>query len=172
LTHFSPTNHNNGSDNKIRFISPGIEALFNYSLNNSIYFSTGLNYQYTKIYYGEYSSDIKTTTNELSIPFLISLKLLQSTVPDLELSTGFYLGQYVHISNNLVLFENYKKNYAKLFSADDFIGDAYLAIGKKSLFKKIPLGYGLFFRYRLKKHEIVNHEVSRSLYGIKLDINL
>ena len=172
LTHFSLKNYHNGLDYNIRFISPGIEALFQYSLNNSINFSTGISYQYNKITYGEHSSDIKTITNEISIPFLISLKLLQSTIPDMELSAGFYLGQYVTISNNIYLFGHNKKNYATLFSADDFIGDIYVAIGKDLFFKKIPIGLDLFFRYRLKKHQIVNHEVSQSFYGIKLKYKL
>jgi hypothetical protein len=168
LTHFSPKNYHNELDYNIRFISPGIEALFQYSLNNSINFSTGLSYQYNKITYGEHSSDIKTITNEISIPFLISLKLLQSTIPDMELAAGFYLGQFVTISNNIYLFGHNKKNYATLFSADDFIADIYVAIGKELFLKKIPIGFDLFFRYRLKKHQIVNHEVSQSFYGIKL----
>jgi hypothetical protein len=172
LTHFSLKNNHNGLDNNIRFINPGIEALFHYPLNNSVNFITGLCYQYNKVTHGEISYNIKTTTNELTIPFLISLKLLKSRIPNMELSAGLYFGQYVTIANNIYLFEHNKKNYAKLFSVDDIIGDIYIAIGKESFFQEIPIGYDLFFRYRLRKHQIVNHEVSQSFYGIKLKYKL
>ncbi|GEM_PF-2619227 len=59
-----------------------------------------------------------------------------------------------------------------MFSMDDFIGDIYIAMGEKTISKKIPIGFNFFFRYRLKKHEIVNHEVMRSFYGIKLKYEL
>jgi hypothetical protein len=169
LTHFSSNRNNNGSDYNIQFINPGAEALFHYSINKSICLNTGLSYQYNKITYWEHSPDIKSITNEISIPLLISLYLFQSTVSDMELTAGFYLGQYVSITNNTPLFENYKKNYAKLFSSDDFIGDIYASIGKNSILKKFPIGFDLFFRYRLKEHQSVNHYVSRSFYGIKLN---
>lgn len=168
LTHFSPKSNNNGLEYNMKVINPGVEALLNYSLSNSTSFTTGLSYQYNKITYWEHSFDIKTITNEISIPLLISLKLFQSTVSDMELFAGFYLGQYVSIINHTNIFEENKKNYAKLFSVDDFIGDIYVAIGKKLILKKIPIGVDLFFRYRLKEHHLVNSEVSRSFYGIKL----
>ena len=168
LTHFAPKKNINGLDYKVKFISPGVEAQFNFPLSNSTNFITGLSYQYNKITYWENSPDIRTITNELSIPLLISLDLFKSTTSDMELTFGFYLGQYFTISNNLVIFGHDKKNYAKLFSTDDFIGDIYIAMGKKSIFKKIPIGFDLFFRYRLKEHQIVNSDVSRSFYGIKL----
>lgn len=168
LTHFSPNSKNNDSDYDIRFINPGAEALFHYSLSNSTSLTTGLSYQHIKITHGQNSSDIKTVTNEISIPLFMSVKLFQPTIFNMELSSGFYFGQYVKISNNIDLFENDEKNYAKLFSVDDFIGDVYVGIGKKSILKKIPIGLDLFFRYRLKEHQSVNHYVSRPFYGIKL----
>jgi len=167
-THFFHKNDNSGIESNIQFLNPGVEALFHYPLNDIASLAIGLSYQYSKIIYGERSLGLKTMMNEVSIPLLLSIKPFRSTIPDMELAGGFYFGQYVSIRNSFQVFEGGKKNYAELFSKDDFIGDVYAAIGKKSIIKKIPIGFDLFFRYRLKEHQVINRTVSRPFFGIKL----
>ena len=168
FSHFTPKNYSDGIENNTAFINPGIEILIHFSLCKTINFTSGLNYQHCKIMHGQKSLDIKTMTDEISVPLLLTLNPIPHTVQDVELTAGFYLGQYVRISNNVTLFENNDDNYAELFSSDDFISDIFIGIGKKSIIKSMPIGFDLFFRYRLKQHLSVNHEVYRSLYGIKL----
>ena len=168
FSHFSPKNYSNGIENNTAFINPGIEILFHFPLYKTISFASGLNYQHCKIMHGQKSLDIKTVTDEITIPLLITLNPFPHTSQDIELTAGFYLGQYVRISNNVTFFENNDDNYAELFSSDDLIGDILIGMGKKSIIKTIPIGLDLFFRYRLKQHLSVNHEVYRSFYGIKL----
>ena len=166
-THFFYKNDNSGIESNIESMNPGAEALFHYSLNNITSLATGLSYQHNNIIHGESSLGLKTRINEVAIPLLLSIKLFQSSVPDMELAGGFYFGQYVSIKNSHHFFENDKKNYANLFSMDDFIGDTYVAIGKQSIIKKIPIGLDLFFRYRLKEHQLINRNIARAFYGIK-----
>jgi len=167
LTHFSHKSDNSGIESNIEFINPGIEALFHYSINDNTSLATGLSYQYSKIIYGENSLDLNTKVREISIPLLLSIKPLRSTISDMELSGGFYLGQYVSISNSFQIYGYNRGNYAKLFSMDDFIGDIYVGISKESIIKKIPIGFNLFFRFRIKEQQLVNSKVSRPFYGLK-----
>jgi hypothetical protein len=167
LTHFSHKSDNSGIESNIEFINPGIETLFHYYFNDIASFAIGLSYQSSKIIYGENSLDFNTKVQEISIPLLLTIKPLRTTASDMELSGGFYFGQYVAISNSFRIYGNDENNYAKLFSMDDFIGDIYLAIGKRLIIKKIPIGFDLFFRYRLKEHQLVNSKVSRPFYGVK-----
>lgn len=168
LTHFSPKSNNNGLEYYTGTINLGFEALFNYSISNTASLSTGLNYQYNKITYRYHDPSLKTITNEITIPLLITFNLFQNKMAAIQLSSGFYLGQYISIIQHKREPRSYKKSYAELFSADDFIGDIYFAIGKNTIHKKIPIGVDLFFRYRLKERTFVNFYVDRAFYGIKL----
>lgn len=168
FTHFSPTNNDNGLEYSTELITPGIEAKFCYAISNTVSLSTGINYQYNKITYRYDDPSIKTITNEIAIPLLINLNLFQNKTSGLQLSSGFYLGQYLSIIDYNRVSWNDKTNYAKLFSTDDFIADIYFAIGKNKIHKKVPFGVDLFFRYRLKEHSFVNFYVNRAFYGIKI----
>lgn len=169
FTHFSPTNNDNGLEYSTELIAPGIEIKYCYALNKSVSLSTGLNYQYNKITYRFDDPSIKTLTNEITIPLLISLNLFQNKITGLQLSSGAYLGQYISIIQHKREPRKFKKSYAKLFSADDFIGDIYFSIGKNMFNKNIPVGVDLYFRYRLIKHSFVNFYADRAFYGIKFN---
>lgn len=168
FTHFSPTSNNNGLEYDTDLISPGLEIKYCYALNNSVILSTGLNYQYNKLTYRFDDPSIKTITNELTIPFVISLNVFQNWITGLQLSSGCYLGQYLSITEYKREPRKFQKNYSEFLSGDDIIADLYFDIGKNRINKNIPIEIDLFLRYRLKEHSLVNFYVSRIFYGLKL----
>ena len=176
LTHFS-------SKSDMHFttiVNPGVEALVHHHLNKTTRLSTGLNYQYSRYTYTPSSYNNYRNMNELTIPLLATFYLFYPNNLNPEFTIGLYIGQYISIVTDSdpprIGFEEEpfvnKRNKAEFLSPRDLIGDFYVSYGHKAVFKKVPIGFDLFFRYRLKKHSPINNTISRALYGIKLNYQL
>ncbi|MCF6333947.1 MAG: hypothetical protein L3J11_11750 [Draconibacterium sp.] len=175
LSRFSPSMAGKESNLKTSLFNLGGESLINFKLHNNITISTGVHYQYGKIE----KTFIKERTifGELSLPLIMKIPLSSSITNEFYLSTGVYIGQYIHVKmetkgGNLVSdnkWHEFPIEYIDGYSSENLITDFYFGLGYSELANKNGLfHFNLFAKYRLNEHWL-NQHVSKLIFGVKIN---
>lgn len=172
LVQFQPTRNNQTSGYQTSLLNPGIEMLLTFEAGNNFDVSTGLNYQYG-ISKNNFIKE-RLIFEELSLPIIASIPIYLTKKRSLKLSSGFYIGQYVHIkkevkSGKLDPGDTWQKislENIEGYTKEKKIADIYFGLGYQEPNRLFQVS--LFSRYRL--NEIwINSEVSKLFYGIKIN---
>ncbi len=153
----------------------GGESLVNISFKNKLGFSTGLYYQYGKAE----NSFVKERLvfGELSLPVILNIPLSHSAQNRFTLSSGFYIGRYIHvkkeISDDKLTSDNgwheLRSEYINGYTSESLITDFYLGLDYREINNRNGFfQFNLFAKYRLNEHWL-NQDISKLIFGVKIN---
>jgi len=153
-------------------ICPGIELLYNYKLEPSFKFETGLSYQYVSLFSHVETSD-KFNFGELSLPILFTFTERKNRF---SVETGIYAGKFLHFSWERESHSQWLKvnSYSQQigYKNKNVFADLYLGISCAiNKMDNRSILVSPFFRYRFAENWM-NHYRESSYYGIKVTISM
>ena len=175
MAHFSATNNSQESDYETSLLNLGGESLINFNLKNKLGFSTGLHYQYGKAEKSLVKE--RLVFGELSLPAILNIPLTCSAQNRFTLSSGFYIGRYIHvkkeISGDKLTSDNgwheLPSEYIDGYTSESLITDFYLGLGYREFNNRNGFfQFNLFAKYRLNEHWL-NQDISKMIFGVKIN---
>jgi hypothetical protein len=175
MAHFSAINNSPESDYETSLFNPGGELLVNFNLKNKLGFSTGLYYQYGKAENAFVKE--RLVFGELSLPVILNIILAHSEQNRFTLSSGFYIGQYIHVkkevSGDKLTSDNgwheLPTEFIDGYTSESLITDFYMGLGYREFNNRNGFfQFNLFTKYRLNEHWL-NHDISKFIFGVKIN---